>query len=219
MCVFTNLLTFLPYSLCSTHHIAIWKSNVSNLAHLGPPWKTLCQHSDSLVEIPGGQALIEFRSGSSTSPYLFNGFKATVQYVHGVEKHKGRPELVKNTTHSASPRFTTITTTTTRATLGIRFTDEEINYGPSWLDEKSKSRGFGFHNGTDELPYDESKPSPQQNGGKNEVDHFSFRVDQSRTSLGKFCILSGSVMNYIPGLDFAYLFEWGSSILVTNDRN
>lgn len=55
---------------------------MSNLVHLGPPWKTLCAMSDSNVLVEGGQALIEFRSGSTTSPNLYNGFRASVEFQH-----------------------------------------------------------------------------------------------------------------------------------------
>lgn len=68
------------FSLCSTHHVAIWKRNVSSW---GSPWKTLCQETDKIsLEIDGGSAVIEFRSGATVSPYLYTGFRATVQFIH-----------------------------------------------------------------------------------------------------------------------------------------
>ncbi|XP_035700600.1 uncharacterized protein LOC110859521 isoform X2 [Folsomia candida] len=70
-----------PPPLCSSHHIAVWRKNVSN-SYLGPPWKVLCQQSESTVVVDDGQALIEFRSGSNTSPYLYTGFRASVEFLH-----------------------------------------------------------------------------------------------------------------------------------------
>lgn len=72
---------FLVPRLCSSHHIAVWRKNVSN-SYLGPPWKVLCQQSESTVVVDDGQALIEFRSGSNTSPYLYTGFRASVEFLH-----------------------------------------------------------------------------------------------------------------------------------------
>jgi hypothetical protein len=68
--------------LCSTHHVAIWRRNVSNFSNLVNPWKTLCQESEISLEINGGAGLIEFRSGSPISPYIYTGFRATVQFIH-----------------------------------------------------------------------------------------------------------------------------------------
>ncbi|OXA60362.1 hypothetical protein Fcan01_05644 [Folsomia candida] len=73
-------ISFPPKPLCSTHHVAIWKRNVSSW---GSPWKTLCQETDKIsLEIDGGSAVIEFRSGATVSPYLYTGFRATVQFIH-----------------------------------------------------------------------------------------------------------------------------------------
>lgn len=76
------LIFFYSCRLCSNHHVAIWKRNVSNLANLGAPWRTLCRESEVSVEVEGGWALVEFRSGAIVSPYLYNGFRATVQFIH-----------------------------------------------------------------------------------------------------------------------------------------
>lgn len=48
---------------------------------MGPPIKTFCQETETSFEVEGNQALLEFRSGPSTFPYIYNGFRASVQFL------------------------------------------------------------------------------------------------------------------------------------------
>lgn len=77
-----ELLFFFSLRLCVNHHIAIWRRNVSEFDNLGSPWRTLCRESEISLDVEGGWALVEFRSGGIIPPYLYNGFRATVHFIH-----------------------------------------------------------------------------------------------------------------------------------------
>ena len=119
--------------LCSTHHIAIWKRNTSSVANLGPPWKLLCQNADVSLEVDGGQALMEFRSGPTVSPYVYNGFKASVQFIHPEENHR-EPQVVVasgvGTTSRPAPsrHYPVAAVTTPRLKIREDNTEEPLGY-------------------------------------------------------------------------------------------
>lgn len=121
------------HRLCSTHHIAIWRRNTSSVANLGPPWKLLCQNADVSLEVDGGQALMEFRSGATVSPYVYNGFKASVQFIQPEENHR-EPQVAvmaagATTSRPAPPRnFPAAAVTTPRLKIREDNTEEPLGY-------------------------------------------------------------------------------------------
>jgi len=114
---------------------------VSSLAHLGPPWKTLCQHSETTVEIFGGQALIEFRSGSTTSPNLYNGFRASVQFIHTFQPTKIIIPSSTSTTTATSTVSPAAPTSKASSTPRPRPPSHAYSHTPTLSSEKMSHSG------------------------------------------------------------------------------
>ncbi|CAG7720592.1 unnamed protein product, partial [Allacma fusca] len=128
--------------MCGSHHISIWRRNFTSTSALGRPLKTICHGSEETIELDGGQVLVEFRSGNTLAPYIHNGFRATVEFMGGLQREPLIPSTLAPPLHLFPVNVTTSLLTNEGDSMGEPLGYPRASYEVGNLDSISCGHVF-----------------------------------------------------------------------------